>query len=98
MATTVNTLETNTEVFKGDRIVADGVERELGDVTPTGTAATYGNIGTAITLSGANLIATKNATSTDTQAQAYGIIAISSGVRYWEVKYTVMSNAQLGTT
>jgi hypothetical protein len=33
MATTVNTLETNTEVFKGDRVVADGVERSLGDVT-----------------------------------------------------------------
>ena len=33
MATTVNTLETDTEVFKGDRVVADGVERELGDVT-----------------------------------------------------------------
>ena len=33
MATTVNTLETDTEVFKGDRVVADGVERTLGAVT-----------------------------------------------------------------
>ena len=33
MATTVNTLETDTEVFKGDRVIADGVERTLGAVT-----------------------------------------------------------------
>ena len=38
MATTVNTLETDTEVFKGDRVIADGVERELGDVTVSGVA------------------------------------------------------------
>ena len=38
MATTVNTLETNTEVFKGDRVVADGVERSLLDVTDSSTS------------------------------------------------------------
>ena len=45
MATTVNTLETNTEVFKGDRVVADGVERSLGDVTTTGLVSSTNPFG-----------------------------------------------------